>query len=886
MPRIVQTKGSTLCWLVFFLFSVLPVLLLDTLGNDRVRIPTIEWVPPTAPNDTHYSARMDLIAIIREKVNNHSAWLKGNCPTGRFKLRVHDFLNHATISNLTQPKEESDFDGPMLDLTGLRCRNFNLQSGLISGAYFNNADLEAVNFSDSELSRVAFHNSDLSNIEITNAKLEALSFKDTTLTAIRLVDTQINEFFISSSILKACTAESVIINRGGAMDCELSNFYFDSVTATNMRFLRSNLAGFSIRDLAAHEVIIAESQLRELEIGKSLLVDSGFYASTVKDAKLHATDLEEAQISESHFAMVSWTDSLLTNIAVFDSEFANSTFARSQISKGGLARNGASNIHMDRVTLGGLFLEDLDITQLGLDGAELRELQLVDSSIFGSTVLRSTIDSVSAVGSRLANLSITGSSVINSTITDSTITNTALRQADLINFVSMKCDLGQLVANDGQLQSVRFIESNLSNVTLYPVGIFELQFLGRFPDLADLDEEIDFSDENFAEMFREYEQRDLVERPIDPDAIHGDSLRDPAHRSYSIQDLQLHCHEIDGLTFNSILIQDIEIWTRNSSEIFFFYAPIHRGQFSFNSVSNVSFFSSYLRDVDFSFQETQDLSFTHTTLEDIKFPTGEFEAVSFRGAAFLPPIIFDMSLIDRMSLSTLADAKGLANLRYLESEVGLVGIRQGFKALGLTLQERKIHFAINHERKQRFRNTPGLEAKSEFLWYEIIELLTGYGLHPVRSLLLMLKLIGLMSIVYFFPIIYGRDYQSGKSIPSGIWLHQAEDCSVHLNQFHKDIPTPIKKLFIPEGLSVSDRRRALIINLLIALFHALYFSASVTFRIGWRDLSIGNWITRIDPRGVVLKSTGWVRTVSGIQSVIGVFLFGLFLWSYFTLPLE
>ncbi len=73
---------------------------------------------------------------------------------------------------------------------------------------------------------------------------------------------------------------------------------------------------------------------------------------------------------------------------------------------------------------------------------------------------------------------------------------------------------------------------------------------------------------------------------------------------------------------------------------------------------------------------------------------------------------------------------------------------------------------------------------------------------------------------------------------------------------------------------------------LIAWGHALYYSAIVTFRIGWKDLSIGNWTTRVDPRGVTLRSTGWVRAFSGVQSLVGVFLFAMWVWAYFSLPLE
>ena len=64
------------------------------------------------------------------------------------------------------------------------------------------------------------------------------------------------------------------------------------------------------------------------------------------------------------------------------------------------------------------------------------------------------------------------------------------------------------------------------------------------------------------------------------------------------------------------------------------------------------------------------------------------------------------------------------------------------------------------------------------------------------------------------------------------------------------------------------------------------FSLLSAVHIGWRDLNVGNWITRIQPRGYTLRATGWVRTVSGIQSLISVYLLALTILTYFGRPFD
>jgi hypothetical protein len=66
----------------------------------------------------------------------------------------------------------------------------------------------------------------------------------------------------------------------------------------------------------------------------------------------------------------------------------------------------------------------------------------------------------------------------------------------------------------------------------------------------------------------------------------------------------------------------------------------------------------------------------------------------------------------------------------------------------------------------------------------------------------------------------------------------------------------------------------------------LYFSLLSGFSLGWRELNVGTWIARVQSREYVLRATGWVRTVSGIQSLLSVYRLALWVMTYFGRPFE
>jgi len=67
---------------------------------------------------------------------------------------------------------------------------------------------------------------------------------------------------------------------------------------------------------------------------------------------------------------------------------------------------------------------------------------------------------------------------------------------------------------------------------------------------------------------------------------------------------------------------------------------------------------------------------------------------------------------------------------------------------------------------------------------------------------------------------------------------------------------------------------------------ALLFSIMSVVNIGCREFNFGQWIRMLQPREFDIRARGWMRTVSGIQSLLGLALIALSLLSYFGHPFD
>lgn len=231
----------------------------------------------------------------------------------------------------------------------------------------------------------------------------------------------------------------------------------------------------------------------------------------------------------------------------------------------------------------------------------------------------------------------------------------------------------------------------------------------------------------------------------------------------------------------------------------------------------------------------QGATLTRTNLTEADVDSADFSDTLFEPSA-LPPI------------SSIASAQGLTELRF-RNPSSIIRLRTEFRNAGFYLQEREVTFSLN-----RVREIHGFE---DLFRYVMFELTCQWGMSPNRPL----KILGMLIIVLAVPycLALGTDSET-----AGIWKVW------HESRVLKEMGSDTPEKFRSRGLMV--------------LVWALYFSILSAFHFGWRDLNIGHWIMRMQTREYAFRATGWVRTVSGVQSLVSVYLLALWALVYFGRP--
>lgn len=67
---------------------------------------------------------------------------------------------------------------------------------------------------------------------------------------------------------------------------------------------------------------------------------------------------------------------------------------------------------------------------------------------------------------------------------------------------------------------------------------------------------------------------------------------------------------------------------------------------------------------------------------------------------------------------------------------------------------------------------------------------------------------------------------------------------------------------------------------------SIFFSLVNAFSIGYKEFSIGRWLLLLSKRQYEIKPSKWARSVAGAQSLLTVYLFALWLLTYFGRPFE
>jgi uncharacterized protein YjbI with pentapeptide repeats len=275
----------------------------------------------------------------------------------------------------------------------------------------------------------------------------------------------------------------------------------------------------------------------------------------------------------------------------------------------------------------------------------------------------------------------------------------------------------------------------------------------------------------------------------------------------------------------------------NSTDLGF--AKLRSADLSGADLTNVDLTGADLREADLSNAELAHADMSFVDLED---------------SIFQPRSLPDVS--------DIAMAKNLDLSIYEGNTNALSHLRKEFEDGGFRVQARQITYALN---SNEARSDGWIER-----WFKTIafDLTCQYGLSPNRPLEIWVAL----SLVLWFI------YAAFIHLPGESGIYRVQNIDPAGTQLHEEqiLPLPLQGFWLIQVI----RREAHV------LFWAGFFCLMSASNLGFRDVDFGRGLRLLPRTEYDLKAKGWARSVAGFQSVISVYLIGLWVVTYFGKPFE
>ncbi len=371
---------------------------------------------------------------------------------------------------------------------------------------------------------------------------------------------------------------------------------------------------------------------------------------------------------------------------------------------------------------------------------------------------------------------------------------------------------------------------------------------------------------NHKEWLREFDRRN-TELKLDPGGL---SSIPPRIKDVSINDPRKANLCQANLRWTTLLenadLREADLSDADLQESVLNGTHLERASLTGTILINASLRNAFLMGAHILHADLRGVDLTEANLKEAQIIGGKLEGAFFP-STIIDDLIFEPDSESLPNFIFFSRAVGLPNIRF-HSPHAVSELQEKFKKEGMRDTERQITFSMNRTLRSEdwgsknniWRN---LRGAANYIAFEIT---CGYGLFPGRPLLILFGVMLGCTFIYFYVLLNSPTF-------GAIWLVGIPD-RINKND-GPDTPIRVEETFLPDKLWV---------RIIKSLWIALYFSALSTFQIGWRELNVGNWISRMQPREYILRSTGWVRTISGFQAVLGVYMLALSVLTYFGNP--
>lgn len=483
-----------------------------------------------------------------------------------------------------------------------------------------------------------------------------------------------------------------------------------------------------------------------------------------------------------------------------------------------------SKIGFPPTTLEGANLQGANLTQANLYGAILENADLTSANLHKANLAYSKCKHAIFSGANLEEANLEGAFMEEASLINANLQKANLLGAHLRNASLMKADMKNAHINYAVMDNANFFRADLSDIEAVHTKFNKAKLTEAILKRAKL---------NLAEM------------------------------NYT---------KLDKANLRDAMLEKAKI-----KNAFLYHADLSKANLSNSKLDGSILDEAILINANLTEASLKNASLINTKLEG-----------SFFSGTVLTNSIFRPNVNSLPNIISFASTIGFLNVKFSAASSSdfsnygtfalLTTLREEFKNAGLREKEREVTYIFKTE-EHRLNSDKSwfMQIGNAIMWFAF-NLTCKYGLKPFRPLLILFIFGVIFPIPYWFAlrINKGRIDKAGimKILPSTHF--DTELITYDGSSIRKEMIKPINAFNKRQKLKRE-------FNFIII---SLYFSLSSAFHIGWRDLNIGNWLGRLQFYEFSLQGTGWVRTLSGLQSMLSVYLVALTILSYFGRPFE
>ena len=497
---------------------------------------------------------------------------------------------------------------------------------------------------------------------------------------------------------------------------------------------------------------------------------------------------------------------------------------------------------------------------------------------------------------RYANLQgrvLTGIQLHSANLNRAHLRETDLFGADLRYAYLGGADMRGAILQASRLQGARLIDTKLQGVDLREVNLHSANMAGALLQGANLKRaRLPGANLTLANL----SDADLTLADVRGAGLSGAKLQGATLTGAKFQGAELNGAELQGADLYEARFQE---------------ATLVRAKLDGTNLTNTQ-----LQEANLSGAQLQQAILVRANLESASLFGANLQGANLRAANLRSATLTDTDLkgaiLSRADLTNaqyeplsgpdkafLGGVLGLADIQFdlMEGkETGAILLRAALRDVGLRDLEREVTYALHREKQEQLWATKEGNQGNRFeaaFRYFFFELTCLYGLAPTRPL----NILGFS--LFCFAFVYMLIPVAARRGRAGIWLTWPNAPGYPLeNEAGSHRVTYASFVSVEASSGVAAQRffpnfqkskavkawlRIPFAWICLPLF-GLWFSLLSAFHFGRHERSFNSLLVHLQPRVYILQPTGWVRSLAGVQTLISLYLLGLWLLATFGRP--